>query len=70
MAGMTGVVGPNGKHIAGPAGPGEEIVYADLDPASRLRAKYMVDGAGHYSRSDAVSVVIHDPTPPLVTRDR
>lgn len=66
MAGMTGVVGPNGKHIAGPAGPGEEIVYADLDPASRLRAKFMVDGAGHYTRSDVVSVVIHDPTPPLV----
>jgi nitrilase len=67
MAGMTGVVGPNGKHIAGPAGAGEEIVYADLDPASRFRAKYMVDGAGHYTRPDAVSVMIHDPNPPLVT---
>ncbi len=66
MAGMTGVVGPNGKHIAGPAAAGEQIVYADLDPAERLRAKYMVDGAGHYARPDAVSVVIHAPKPPLV----
>ena len=70
MSGMTGVVGPNGQHIAGPAGSGEHIVYADLDPTRRLRAKYMVDGAGHYTRPDAVSVVIHDPTPPLVTRTR
>ncbi|RMF24644.1 MAG: carbon-nitrogen hydrolase family protein [Deltaproteobacteria bacterium] len=70
MAGMTGIVGPNGKHVAGPAPAGEHIVYADLDPAERLRAKYMVDGAGHYARSDAVSVVIHDPKPSLVEGGR
>lgn len=66
MAGTTGIVGPNGKHIGGPVRRGEEIVYADLDPADRLRAKYMMDSAGHYARPDAVSVVIHDPDPPLV----
>ena len=68
MAGTTGIVGPNGRHLAGPIRRGEEIVYADLDPAARLRAKYMVDAAGHYARPDAVSVLIHDPGPPLVAR--
>jgi aliphatic nitrilase len=68
MVGTTGIVGPNGQHLAGPIRRGEEIVYADLDPADRSRAKYLVDGAGHYSRPDAVSVVIHDPSPPLVSR--
>ncbi len=67
MAGTTGIVGPNGKHIAGPVHRGEGIVYADLDPADRLRAKYLVDAAGHYARPDAVSVVIHDPDPALVS---
>lgn len=66
MAGTTGIVGPNGRHLAGPVRRGEEIVYADLDPADRVRAKYLVDAAGHYSRPDVVSVVIHDPSPPLV----
>jgi len=69
MAGTTGIVGPNGKHLAGPVRRGEDIVYADLDPAERLRAKYLVDSAGHYARPDAVSVVIHEPAPPLVSRD-
>jgi len=68
MAGTTGIVGPTGKHIAGPIRRGEEIVYADLDPADRLRAKYLADSAGHYSRSDAVSVCIHDPKPALVAK--
>ena len=67
-AGMTGVVGPTGRHLAGPAGPGEEIVVADLDPSLRLRAKYMVDGAGHYTRPDAVGIAVRDPAPPLVSR--
>ena len=69
MAGTTGIVGPNGKHLAGPVRRGEEIVYADLDPADRLRAKFMVDAAGHYARPDAVSVVIHDRSPSLVERE-
>lgn len=67
-AGMTGIVGPGGRHLAGPAGPGEEIVVADLDPRQRLRAKYMVDGAGHYARPDAVGIVVRDPALPLVVR--
>jgi len=67
MAGTTGIVGPNGRHLAGPIRRGEEIVYADLDPRERLRAKYLVDAAGHYARPDAVSVVIHDHDPPLIS---
>jgi nitrilase len=68
MSASTGIIGPNGRYLAGPVRDGEEIVYADLDPADRLRAKFMVDGSGHYTRPDVISIVIHDPTPELVNR--
>lgn len=70
MAGTTGIVGPNGRYLAGPVRRGEQIVYAELDPAVRARAKYLIDSAGHYARPDVVSLVIHEPAPALVARDR
>lgn len=68
MSANTGIIGPNGRYLAGSLRKGEGIVYADLDPAQRLRAKFIVDGAGHYTRPDALGVVIHDSPPGLVTR--
>jgi hypothetical protein len=47
----------------------EKFTQANLDPADRLRSKVLVDAAGHYGRPDAVSVVIHDPSPALVARE-
>lgn len=66
--GTTGIVDPTGHHIAGPVYEGEQIVYADLDPEVRARAKFMIDSAGHYARPDVVRTVIADPAPPVVER--
>ena len=66
MRATTGIIGPNGRYLAGPMRDGEGIVYADLDPAQRSRSKFLVDGAGHYTRPDVLSTVIHDPAPGLV----
>ncbi len=66
--GTTGVVDPTGHHIAGPVHAGEQIVYADLDPEVRARAKFTIDSAGHYARPDVVHTVIGDPPPPVVER--
>ena len=48
----------------------EQIVYADLDPNLRARAKFMIDSAGHYARPDVAHLVLHDPLPRSVEVDR
>ncbi len=53
--GVTGgsvIVSPRGDTLAGPLGPGEEIIYADLDLKAPSRAKLSQDYAGHCNRPD------------------
>lgn len=66
--GCTGIVDPTGHHIAGPVWEGEQIVYADLDPAMIATAKFMIDSAGHYARPDVVHAVLHAPAPSVLER--
>jgi len=51
LGGST-IIGPDGGILAGPAGPGEEILYADADLTNTVRAKTVHDFAGHYQRHD------------------
>lgn len=67
--GSAGIVAPTGHYLAGPERRGEQLVYAELDPALRARAKFMIDSAGHYARPDVAHLVIHDPAPPYVERE-
>ena len=46
------IADPWGTLLAGPAHGGEEILYADCDPARILEARRVLDTAGHYDRRD------------------
>ena len=53
------VVAPNGEIVAGPAGPGETILYADVDLGDIVAAKQRQDFAGHYNRFDLFQVSLN-----------
>jgi nitrilase len=56
--GGTCIVGPRGKLLAGPMGPGEGILYCDVDTQDVIIPKLIHDFAGHYNRPDIFSVAI------------
>jgi aliphatic nitrilase len=67
--GYTAIVAPRGDFLAGPVRDGEEILYADLDPALIDKAKSIVDTAGHYARPDVVTLHLNQSAQsPLVIR--
>ena len=50
--GGSGIINPRGEYIAGPIYEKEEIIYAEIDLDQILRAKSVIDCAGHFSRPD------------------
>jgi aliphatic nitrilase len=58
--GFSQIFGPDGRELCEPIAEDQEgILYADLDPAMIAIAKAAADPAGHYSRADAVKLVIN-----------
>jgi aliphatic nitrilase len=57
LGGST-IIDPTGAVIAGPAGPGEEIIYADADLGQIVRTKLIHDLSGHYQRSDVFEFAV------------
>ena len=58
--GFTMIYAPDGRALCEPLPEDEEgILYADLDPAMIVIAKAAADPAGHYSRPDAVRLVVN-----------
>lgn len=58
--GFTQIYAPDGRPLCEPLADDQEgILYADLDPAMITIAKAAADPAGHYSRPDAVSLVLN-----------
>jgi aliphatic nitrilase len=64
LGGST-IIDPYGRVIAGPAGPGDEIIYADADLTDTVRAKLVHDFAGHYQRHDVFQFEINPSAPHL-----
>lgn len=58
MDGGSGIIGPDGRYVAGPVYKEEKIIYAEIDPKAILKEKWKVDTAGHYSRNDVIQIVI------------
>ncbi|MEK7377842.1 MAG: carbon-nitrogen hydrolase family protein [Candidatus Binatota bacterium] len=56
--GGSGIIGPDGKYLAGPVYNEETILYAEIDPVHILREKWKIDTVGHYSRNDILQLVI------------
>ena len=59
LAGGSAIIGPDGQCLAGPAGPEETILYADLDLA-RIAAEHLTfDAVGHYGRPDVFTLTVN-----------
>lgn len=84
--GWSTVIHPWGVHMVAPhTGPEERLVVADIDLTDISRVKGIVDGTGHYSRPEILTLVVDTepkrglvltvpfadpaPAPPAMTRD-
>ena len=57
---FTGILGPDGRVIAGPAAPDrEEIVYGKIELEAIIRPKILHDVAGNYNRFDVLSLQLN-----------
>jgi nitrilase len=54
--GMSAVYNPQGEMLTEHRGPEERLVVADIDLSAVLRAKVLVDSAGHYARPEILSL--------------
>ena len=66
FCGGSVIVAPDSRVIAGPLGPEEEILYADLDLELGVRMKLRHDFAGHYNRPDVFRLQVSTANPNLL----
>lgn len=65
FCGGSMIVGPDSRVLAGPLGPEEEILYADLDLEVGVRMKLRHDFAGHYNRPDVFQLRVNKRAPTI-----
>jgi nitrilase len=65
FCGGSTIVGPDSRVLAGPLGPEEGILYADLDLEAGIKMKLRHDFAGHYNRPDVFQVRVNTHRPEL-----
>lgn len=56
--GGSTIIDPSGAIIAGPAGSGDEIIYADADLDQIVGTKLIHDLSGHYQREDVFDFAV------------
>jgi nitrilase len=66
MRGGSAIVSPLGQVLAGPDFSGETILYARIDPAEVMRAKFDFDVTGHYARPDVFQLTVDTRAKPAV----
>ena len=64
-SGGASIVGPRGQFVAGPMGPGEGILYGDINLNEIVARKVIQDFAGHYNRPDLFTLVLNSSSPLL-----
>ena len=57
--GLSSIIAPGGKLLAGPVKDDEKILYADLDFGTIADWAHLHDGVGHYSRPDLLSLMVN-----------
>ena len=65
--GLSVIVNPDGKVIAGPAEKEETILYADVSPDDLVGPRWQLDVAGHYGRPDVFELLVHRRAAPFLT---
>ena len=60
LTGGSGIIGPDGRWLAGPVSGRETIVYAELDMARIAEEQQALDAAGHYNRPDIFSLAVDE----------
>jgi len=65
FCGGSMIVAPDSTVIAGPMGPEEGILYADLDLEIGVKMKLRHDFAGHYNRPDVFQLHLNGAAPQL-----
>ena len=68
VAGGSTIIDPTSRIIAGPMGPEEGILYADIDLEDCVRQRMMHDFAGHYNRPDVFTLLINENAPEICRR--
>ena len=58
MSGGAAIIGPDTQYVAGPAGPGDEILAAEIDPGRTAESRLLLDTDGHYSRPDIFRLLV------------
>lgn len=65
--GLSLIVDPDGKVVAGPLEAEEGILYADVRPDELIGPRWQLDTAGHYARPDVFELrVRRDPRPMII----
>ena len=65
--GLSVIVDPDGKIVAGPLEGEEGILYADVHPDQLVGPRWQLDAAGHYARPDVFELRVRtEPRPPLI----
>jgi nitrilase len=68
--GLSLIVDPDGKVVAGPLEGEEGILYADIEPHQLVGPRWQLDVAGHYARPDLFELHVHrEARPGLVEVD-
>jgi nitrilase len=67
--GLSVIVDPDGKLVAGPLEAEEGILYADVQPHQLVGPRWQLDAGGHYARPDVFELRFHRRPAPLVQVD-
>jgi nitrilase len=64
--GLSLIVDPDGKIVAGPLDAEEGILYADVEPHQLVGPRWQLDSAGHYARPDVFELKFHRRPAPFI----
>ncbi|NNF12062.1 MAG: carbon-nitrogen hydrolase family protein [Gemmatimonadetes bacterium] len=64
--GLSVIVDPDGKVVAGPLEAEEGILYADVEPHQLVGPRWQLDSAGHYARPDVFELRFHRRPAPFI----
>jgi nitrilase len=64
--GLSVIVDPDGKIVAGPLEKESSILYADVQPDQLVGPRWQLDVAGHYGRPDVFELKVHRRPRPFI----